>query len=253
MRIGKIKVILLLLLIGCDHPKKLQYTVFSYQNEFGYSSLPLNGYNSSNDINGEWRFKDKNGGLIEKGKFSNGRKVGLWNYFLPNYSTPLKIDWTINDVKNFSLCIPTNWQLGIANDTLLVIKKRNDSIDYFSQNFITIEKIDFLESEEELFLKKKLQSIQDSTFLSIHHNELLLGKKKYFFSITTKEVDNEIKVLLSFFTNNEGKGYLIEYFGNNKSMPENYIFFFDFLRNSIIDDNRMLPLLGKDSLVINQI
>lgn len=87
-------------------------------------------YNPDGLEDGEWKYYDNNGNILEEGVFKDGIRVGKWKYYTPNKDS---IIWRLykNPSGSIETNIPNDLFLAEDGDSISVFKSR-DSTELFN-------------------------------------------------------------------------------------------------------------------------
>lgn len=165
-----IKIILLLLLIGCNKHYNNSYTLDIVRKEgFGFINVPypfiMNEYGNEN---GKIQFFLNDSLFLKEGTYKNGFPTGKWKYGIDSI---IEIDWKIQKGDNgIELSIPTNWNSISHQDCsyLATFKKKEKLDSIINHDFFLIKKFNekLFETEDSSRRLDKFKDIYISTIFN---------------------------------------------------------------------------------------
>ena len=113
-----IQIFIFLLLTSCNYIEEKKTLYIGYYDD-SQTMVKMKG-NLENDIEqGEWKYFNENGKLIQSGNYKDGYQVGKWVY---NYENILdtSILWTINTFDKFRFSLPETFQESFLDSNKLL-------------------------------------------------------------------------------------------------------------------------------------
>ncbi|PTB95997.1 hypothetical protein C9994_09250 [Marivirga lumbricoides] len=234
MNLNKKLIILIFIVFSCgDRTIKYEYTIYR-DGKIEFLREPFNEGSKEFIEKGDFVMDSPDGDTLMLGKYSNGFKVGRWEYF-PNDSQTVNIDWTIyeNEKSGISINYPSDWKL-------INSSQRPFQAVFSTESEIKEDKYFILS----FYLKKSINMTLDEYWnlynSRTHSNDsvksYLLRKfsqdsSEYYLSTYTVNKNNEEVFIMNFLGESDGKIYDITYSSLKGEVEKKFIVFLDMIRS----------------------
>lgn len=232
---------LILLVIGCKSE------VTSY--DLAYARLDdvkaVGNFDNTYE-QGEFEYHLENS-LLKKGKYNNGQKIGIWEYFLG--SDLYRIDWTVYSRKDDSLStsIPDFWKYYENKDKLFMADVTpdisNDKKKFFAilQHDLTNINISMDELAGSFYsTTNEIFDIKNSEIYKVSSE----NQSYYYLKIDSKFEDDDY-LILTFLFKKEDSMYEISLIHDQDRKRIKEIIFFDAIYSTFIQGERVLSPFQK--------
>lgn len=191
---------------------------------------------------GDYEVNDKESGVIAKGKFSNGFRIGQWTYH-PSDNQTVRIDWSkySNDTSRTIVNYPREW-------TVHEIATRPFQATFPTHSKIKKDKffIVFPQPKDSIGmdLKRYWRHYNVVAFEDEEVKEYALFEfetssgKSYYFSRYILKRNNEEMLILNFLGEKGATIYDVTYSTLNEDYEEKHIIFFDMVRTMVLQGER---------------
>ncbi|MEM6845975.1 MAG: hypothetical protein AAF944_00465 [Bacteroidota bacterium] len=235
----KYLLIILTIFIGCTESNDYHHVLYSDENVIAQGSI------SKYLENGEFKITSGQK-LLQKGKFINGQKIGLWQYYSDDHA--FEVDWQIydRDDQSLSIIFPTIWELIEREETLFLTDVTPDDK---SDNRI------FVVLEHDLGDEStSLEEAAGVYYFSVSENYKLLEKtaflidSRFCFLAFEGEKDGEVYLIYTFLFFESNALIEITLTHSYGNIPFKEMMFFDILYGTFINGERLVSPLKEPQI-----